>query len=61
MEKILNKEENKLAMDVFIDGRIIFDFIPEEVLNNIITELEREISKEYEKKKKRKKRNLAKE
>lgn len=50
MEKILNKEENKLGVDVFIDGNIIFDLIPKEVMNNIVAELERDVSKKYEKK-----------
>lgn len=59
MEKILNKEENKLGMDVFIDGRIIFDLIPKEVLNNIVAELERDVSKKYEKKRKRIVKNLS--
>lgn len=50
MEKILKKEENKLGVDVFIDGNIIFDLIPKEVMNNIVAELERDVSKKYEKK-----------
>ena len=54
MEKIFNKEENKLGLDVYIDGKIIFDLIPKEVLSNIITELERDVSIKFEKRNKRK-------
>lgn len=59
MEKIFNKEENKLGLEVYIDGKIMFDLIPKEVLSNIVAELERDVSIKFEKRNKRKTKKIS--
>lgn len=59
MEKIFNKEENKLGLEVYIDGKIMFDLIPKEVLSNIVAELERDVSIKFEKRNKRKAKKIS--
>lgn len=59
MEKIFNKEENKLGLEVYIDGKIMFALIPKEVLSNIVAELERDVSIKFEKRNKRKAKKIS--
>lgn len=44
MDKILSKETNKLEIEVYINGQILLELIPKEVMANIVGELERDIS-----------------
>ncbi len=50
MDKILSKETNKLELDVYINGQILLELIPKEVIINIVGELERDVANNFDKK-----------
>lgn len=50
MDKILSKETNKLDIDVYINGQILLELIPKEVIINIVGELERDVANNFDKK-----------
>lgn len=50
MDKILSKETNKLEIDVYINGQILLELIPKEVIINIVGELERDVANNFDKK-----------
>lgn len=50
MDKILSKEINKLEIDVYINGQILLELIPKEVIINIVGELERDVANNFDKK-----------
>lgn len=50
MDKILSKETNKLEIDVYINGQILLELIPKEVITNIVGELERDVANNFDKK-----------
>ena len=50
MDKILSKETNKLEIDVYINGQILLELIPKEVISNIVGELEKDVANNFDKK-----------
>ena len=50
MDKILSKETNKLDIDVYINGQILLELIPKEVISNIVGELEKDVANNFDKK-----------
>lgn len=58
MEKIIEKTNNKLSLDIFINGQILLELIPKEVLLNIVAELEKDISVRFDKKTRKKNKKI---
>lgn len=55
MEKVMNKEENELGLDVYINSHIDISKIPDILLISLLAGIETNMANYYQRKEKRKK------